>query len=107
MEVAQFDAGPSGEVVLAARWKLLSADEKELVMRQARFTAAAGKQDYEATVLAMGQTIEALSQDIAAALLSIVQQAPRSEQGAPESPPAVTRNRPSPQRPRKANGSSR
>ena len=107
VEVLQFDASPSGEVVLAVRWRLLSANEKELVVRQARFTAAAGRQDYEATVLAMGRTLEALSQDMAAALLTLVQPAPRSEQGAQESLPAVARNRPSNQRPRKANGSSR
>lgn len=107
VDVTQFDAGPSGEVVLAARWSILGANEKELVMRLARFTAAAGRQDYEATVLAMGQTLEALSQDMAAALLTIVQPAPRSEQEAPESQPAVARNRPSHQRSRKANSSSR
>jgi uncharacterized lipoprotein YmbA len=107
VDVLQFDAGPSGEVVLAARWRLLSTDEKELIMRQARFTAAVGGQGYEATVLAMGRTLEALSQDMAAALLTLVQQAPRSEQDAQESPPAVARNRPSPQRSRKANSSSR
>jgi len=39
----------------------------------------AGKQDYEATVIAMGQTLDALSQDIAAALLPLAQQAPRRE----------------------------
>jgi uncharacterized lipoprotein YmbA len=107
VEVIQFDAGPSGEVVLAVRWRLLSANEQELVMRKARFTAAAGKQDYEATVIAMGQTLEALSQDIAAALQTIVQQASRSEQGAHESQPAVARQRPLTQRPRKTDASSR
>ena len=79
VEVTQFDAGPSGEVVLAAYWKILSSNDKELVMRKARFTAAAGRQDYEATVIAMGHTLDALSQDIATALLTIVQQAPRRE----------------------------
>jgi uncharacterized lipoprotein YmbA len=107
VEVMQFDAGPSGEVVLAARWRILSANEKELVMRQARFTAAAGRQDYEATVVAMGRTIEGLSQDMATALLTLVQPALRSEQDAPESLPAVARQRPLHQRPRKANAPSR
>jgi hypothetical protein len=50
-----------------------------IVMRKARFTAAAERQHYEATVIAMGHTLDALSQDIAAALLTIVQQAPRRE----------------------------
>ena len=107
VEVLQFDAGPSGQVVLAARWSLLSANGKELVMRTSRLTAAAGRQDYEATVTAMGRTLEALSQDMATTLLTIVQPAPRSEQDAPESLPAVARQRPLNQRPRKANASSR
>jgi hypothetical protein len=107
VDVTQFDAGPSGEVVLAARWRILSANEKELVIRKARFTAAASRQDYEATVSAMGHTLDALSQDIAAALLTIVQQAPRSEQSAYESLPVVAKHRPLNKRPRKANGSSR
>jgi uncharacterized protein len=107
VDVTQFDAGPSGEVVLAARWRILSANEKELVIRKARFTAAAGRQGYEATVSAMGHTLDALSQDIAAALLTIVQQALRSEQGAHENPAAVAQHRPLNKRPRKAKGSSR
>src|SRR5215470_4333545 len=36
VDVMQFDAGPSDEVVLAARWRLLNAKEQALVMRQAR-----------------------------------------------------------------------
>ena len=79
VEVLQFDAGPGGEVVLAARWQILNADEKELVMCQSRLTAAAGGREYEATVIAMGRTLDALSRDIAAALLTIAQQAPRRE----------------------------
>jgi uncharacterized lipoprotein YmbA len=107
VEVMQFDAGPSDEVVLAARWRILSADDKELVMRKARFTAAAGSQDYEATVTAMGHTLEALSQDITTALLALVQPAPKAEQGAHESLPTIARHRPLNQRHRKANGLSR
>ena len=79
VDVMQFDAGPSGEVVLAARWRLLNAKEQALVMRQARFTAAAGRRDYDATIIAMGHTLDALSQDMAATLLTIVQQASRRE----------------------------
>ena len=94
VEVTQFDAGPNGEVILAGRWRILSPDGKELVTRKARLTAAAGRQDYEATVIAMGYTLKALSQDIAAALLTLVQQAPKSEQGAHESPPAAAQHRP-------------
>jgi len=79
VEVLQFDAGPGGEVILAARWQILNADEKALVIRKSRLTAAAGGHEYEATVTAMGRTLDALSRDMAAALLTIAQQAPRRE----------------------------
>ena len=79
VEVLQFDAGPGGEVILAARWQILNTDEKVLVMRTSRLTAAAGGHEYEAAVIAMGRTLDALSREIAAALLTIAQQAPRHE----------------------------
>src|SRR5215472_11452912 len=60
VDVLQFDAGPSGEVILAARWQILNAEEKALVMRTSRLTAAAGGHDYEATVTAMSHTLDAL-----------------------------------------------
>jgi uncharacterized protein len=107
VEVEQFDADPSGEAVLAAHWRILSSHKQELVMRKARLTAAAGGQDYEATVIAMGHALDALSRDIAAALLPLIQQAPKSEQSAHESLPAVAGPRLLNQRPHKAHGSSR
>ena len=61
-------AGPRGQVVLAARWSLLDHDGKERVLRTTRLSQAAGGTDYEATVTAMGRTIEALAQDIATTL---------------------------------------
>jgi uncharacterized lipoprotein YmbA len=42
LEVLQFDAGPGGEVILAARWQILNTNEKALIMRKSRLTAAAG-----------------------------------------------------------------
>src|SRR5262249_38915595 len=63
VDVLQFDAGPGGEVILAARWQILNADEKVLVMRTSRLTAAAGGHEYEATVTAMGRTLDALSRE--------------------------------------------
>jgi uncharacterized lipoprotein YmbA len=74
VEVTQFDAGPGGEVVLAARWQILTANEKELIMRKSRLTAAGG-QEYEAMVTAMGRTLDALSREITATLLVLAQQA--------------------------------
>ena len=76
VDVTQFDRGAGSEVVLAVRWSIVGANGKTLVMRKSRFTAAAGGQEYEATVTAMGQTLDALSRDIAAALLTVPQPAP-------------------------------
>ena len=68
VEVTRFDGTTGGEVVLAARWSLVTAEEKELLMRQARFSAPACEQDYEVTATAMSQALGALSRDIAAAI---------------------------------------
>jgi uncharacterized lipoprotein YmbA len=76
VEVLQFDRGPGGQVVLAARWSLLDHDTKELALRTARLRQAAGGADYEATVTAMGRTLEALAQDIATTLRSMARPAP-------------------------------
>jgi uncharacterized lipoprotein YmbA len=76
VEVIQFDRAPGSQVVLAARWSLLDRDGKTLVMRKSRFSMAAGAQDYEAAVTAMGRALESLAQDITATLLSTAQQAP-------------------------------
>jgi uncharacterized lipoprotein YmbA len=75
VEVMQFDAGPGGEVVLAAHWQILTANEKELVMRKSHLTAAAGGYEYEAMVTAMGRTLDALSREIAAMLLALAREA--------------------------------
>ena len=74
VEVTRFDGSVGGEVVLAARWSIAGADGKELIMRQSRLTAPAGGQEYEAIVTAMGRTLEALSREITAILLSLVPQ---------------------------------
>jgi uncharacterized protein len=76
VEVTQFDRTLGGEVVLVTRWSITAANEQELMMRKARFSAPAGGQDYEATVTAMSRTLEALSRDIAATIQSMPQQPP-------------------------------
>ena len=76
VDVTQFDRGAGSEVVLAVRWSIVGANGQTLVMRKSRFTAAAGGQEYEATVTAMGQTLDAFSRDIAAALLTVPPPAP-------------------------------
>ena len=76
VEVLQFDRGPGGQVVLVARWSLLDRDAKELALRTSRISQAAGGADYEATVTAMGRTLEVLAHDMAATLRSMPQPAP-------------------------------
>ena len=76
VEVLQFDRGPGGQVVLVARWSLLDRDGKELALRTARLSQAAGGADYEAMVTAMGRTLEVLAQDMATTLRSLAQPAP-------------------------------
>jgi hypothetical protein len=49
----------------------MAADGKELLMRQSRFSAPTGGQDYEAIATAMSHTLGALSRDIAAAIQTI------------------------------------
>ena len=70
--------------MLAARWSLIAADGKELRMRQARFSAPTGGQDYEATATAMSQALGALSRDIAAAIQTIAPQAATRQRSAIE-----------------------
>jgi uncharacterized lipoprotein YmbA len=77
VEVLQFDRGPGNQVVLAARWSLQDRDGKELVLRTSRLSQAASGADHEATVTAMGRTLEVLAQDIATTLRSMAQPAPK------------------------------
>jgi uncharacterized lipoprotein YmbA len=77
VEVLQFDRGPGGQIVLAARWNLLDRNAQQLVLRTSRISQAAGGADYEATVTAMGRTLEVLAQDMATTLRSMAQPAPR------------------------------
>jgi uncharacterized protein len=91
VEVLQFDRGPGGEVVLAARWSLLDRDGKALVLRTSRLSQAAGGADYEAMVTAMGRTLEALAQEMVTTLRSIAQPAPRAPRSTIESQPSAYR----------------
>jgi uncharacterized protein len=75
VEVLQFDQGPGNQVVLVARWSLMDRDAKELALRTSRLSQAVGGTDYEATVTAMGRTLEALAQDMATALRGMAQPA--------------------------------
>lgn len=76
VEVSRFDGPIGGEVILAARWRLVDADGKELVMQTSRLTAATSGGGYEAMVTAMSSALDTLSREIAATLLVQAQQRP-------------------------------
>lgn len=75
VEVTRFDGPVGGKVVLAARWSLADANGKELVLRTSQMTAPTDRPDYEAMVTAMGLTLDALSREITATLLTLAPQA--------------------------------
>jgi uncharacterized protein len=77
VEVRHFDGWLGGESMLLARWSLLDRAERELVSRKAHLSAPAGGHDYEPMVVAMNQLLEALSRDIAGAILSLSPRAAR------------------------------
>jgi uncharacterized protein len=91
VEVLQFDRGPGGEVVLAARWSLLDRDGQERVLRTARLSQTAGGADYEAMVTAMGRTLEALAQEMVTTLRSLAPPAPRAHRSTIESKPSASK----------------
>jgi uncharacterized lipoprotein YmbA len=76
VEVARFDGTLGGEVVLAARWSLADANGTELLMQPFRMTAPTEGADYEAMVMAMSRTLDRLSQEITATLLTLARQTP-------------------------------
>lgn len=75
VEAERFDGGMGGAIILAARWSIVDADGKVLIMQKSRFQTSTGTRDYEATVTAMGHTLEAFSREIATTLLSMAPQA--------------------------------
>ena len=93
VDVLQFDRGPGGEVVLAARWSLLDRDGKALALRTSRLSQVAGGADYEAMVTAMGRTLEGLAQEMVTTLRSLAPPAPRAHRSTSESPPSADKGR--------------
>jgi hypothetical protein len=69
--VVRFEADPSGQVGLVARWSIVGKDGKLLQSVQSSLREAAGRQDYEAIVAAMSRALGALSREIAAALQAL------------------------------------
>ncbi len=76
VEVTQFLGALHGSVSLIALWRVLGPDGREvLVSRQSKFTEAAGSQEYSTLAAAMSRTVARLSQEIAAAITALPQQA--------------------------------
>jgi uncharacterized lipoprotein YmbA len=76
VEVTQFLGTRNGSVSLAALWRVLGKDGREvLVSRQSRFTEATGSQEYGALASAMSRTVANLSREIATAITTLPRQA--------------------------------
>jgi uncharacterized lipoprotein YmbA len=72
VEVMRFDGNLGGDVVLSAIWTVFSKDRKEVLLRKRQAYTQPVKGDrYDALVIAHGQSLEALSRDIAAAVKEI------------------------------------
>ena len=65
IDVIRFDGRLGGDVVLEARWRILSRDRKELALRYSELVEATGAPGYPALVVAMSRSLAALSRQIA------------------------------------------
>jgi uncharacterized lipoprotein YmbA len=72
VEVTQFLGEPGGQVSLAAFWRIVGANGRDvLVSRATRYSEPVGGRGYDALATAMSRTVATLSQDIAAALTTL------------------------------------
>ena len=72
VDVMRFDGNLGEDVTLTAVWTIYTEDRKEVLLRERNDYSQPVKGDsYDALVLAHGQTLEALSRDIAAAVKEI------------------------------------
>jgi uncharacterized protein len=78
VEVIQFLGEPGGQVSLAALWRIVGANGRDvLISRATRYSEPVGGREYDALAAAMSRTVAALSQDIAAAITTLRQTAAR------------------------------
>jgi uncharacterized lipoprotein YmbA len=73
VEVARFEGATGADVTLEARWRILGADGKELVLRRSTITEVVGAPGYGALVAAMSGALGALSREIATAIRDLPQ----------------------------------
>jgi uncharacterized lipoprotein YmbA len=72
VRVVRFDGVPGGNASLVARWSILKKQPKEiLLVESSSFSEPTGKHGYKALVTAESRTVEALSREMAAAIVDI------------------------------------
>ncbi len=77
VKLSRFEMNLGGESLLVARWSVMRAKGKEVLMtRRSSFRELADGQDYEATVSALSRTLADLSREIAAEIKAVSQKAP-------------------------------
>ena len=69
--VLLFDGRPGGAVTLDTRWRIISRDGKELLVKRSTVTETATAPGYEAMVAAMTRALVALGGDIAAEIRAL------------------------------------
>lgn len=74
VDVTRFDGPAGGDTSLEARWRILDgANGKEVAAKTTRLAEPAGGSGYTMTVAAMSRALNALSQDIAQAVVALPQ----------------------------------
>ena len=76
VDILRFDGTPGGSVVLDARWRLLDAAGKELLLRAAVLQESIADSTYAALVAAESRLLARLSRDIAAEIRSRLRKDP-------------------------------
>ena len=76
VDILRFDGAPGGSVVLHARWRLLDAAGKELLLRAAVLQESIADSTYAALVAAESRLLASLSRDIAADIQSRLRKDP-------------------------------
>ena len=72
VEVIRFDAGPGGDVSLAAKWGIYQPDGKKvLITKRSTLLEPAGAPGYEAMAAAGSRAVAGLSREIAEALRGV------------------------------------
>jgi uncharacterized lipoprotein YmbA len=71
--VRNFEKSADGSVLLNARWMILDNDKTELVLRRSEYRQIPAGDDYAAQAAAQSQVLGRLSEEIAAAIMGLVE----------------------------------